>query len=403
MDRLEYIQALLRKAATNSISIEELDTLLAWLDDPQSTQFMPQVCQELQIDEKRIHTIIDKASHDKQWERLLDVISTEDHDEMYEEEAYVPHHRNLFRWSVAASLLVAVSLSSIWYFKHAHEPQATVQSPRISIADSIVPGSTKAILITNGGQRIELDSSAGKVLVKGSNYSIATNAQGQLVNNENGKPQEVVTNTVATPNGGQYDVILPDGTMVKLNAASSITYPSSFLKEKRIVSVTGEAYFEVSKDAHRPFIVRGRNGMEVEVLGTHFDVNSYADESTIKTTLLEGAVKVSAGPAVQYLKPSQQAQLADNGSLKLLTNVDVGSVVAWKDGIFQFNDMDIKSVMRELARWYNIDVVYNGKVPTDLFSAVINRQNNIGQVLSMLQNTLRVHFLIKNKTIYVSD
>jgi ferric-dicitrate binding protein FerR (iron transport regulator) len=143
--------------------------------------------------------------------------------------------------------------------------------------------------------------------------------------------------------------------------------------------------------------------MRIEVLGTHFDVKAYSNEPFIKTTLLEGAVKVSSDKGMKIVKPFEQTQLTDDGSLRLLTNIDAGSEVAWKNGIFEFNSTDIKTVMREISRWYNVEIAYDGNVPTDLFSAIINRQNSIDQVLTMLQNTLRVHFSIKNRTIYVSN
>lgn len=143
--------------------------------------------------------------------------------------------------------------------------------------------------------------------------------------------------------------------------------------------------------------------MQIEVLGTQFNVKAYSNEPSVKATLLEGAVRVTSDKAKQLLKPRDQVQLTDDGNLHLLTNVDVGSVVAWKNGVFEFNGTDIRTVMREISRWYNVDIVYDGNIPTDLFSAIINRKNSIDQVLTMLQNTLRVHFSIKNRTVYVSN
>lgn len=401
MSNIDYIKKLVQKVSENSIDEKEWNILLQWLDEESSTQQMPLICESLGINEEELYTQVDKERQAKQWQGILAAISEKD------EEARVvdlnSNKRRLWRkWSVAASLILIVSFSSIWYFKH--QPQPNIAATNISQhKDSIVPGSTKALLITKSGQRIELDSNVNQVVVQGNGFSI-TNKQGQLINsNANGNTQEPEINTVVTPKGGQYAIVLSDGTKVKLNAGSSITYPSVFTKNQRNVTITGEAYFEVAKDAQKPFIVATDKGMKVEVLGTHFNINSYTDEPTIKTTLLEGSVKVTAGNEMQMLKPLQQSQLNENGSIRLVNNVDVRNVVAWTEGIFQFKDTDIKTVMREIARWYNVDVNYNGDIPTDLFSAVINRQNNIDQVLAMLQNTMRVHFVVKNRTIYVSD
>lgn len=406
MATIAYIKILLQKASDKSITADELDVLLQWFASENATSSMSKICGEFQIDEEAVYSIVDDAKLESQWDALLEKISEQEETESIDTIEF-PASRKMFwtKIAVAASVLAILSMITFWYVKQKTEVNTLTTNNKIAPAKNpITPGSNKAILITNNGQQIVLDSGVNKVLVKGDNYSIRTNEQGQLVNNSHiGKEREAVTNTVMTPSGGQYEVVLVDGTTVKLNAASSITYPSFFQKDKRTVSITGEAYFEVAHDASRPFIVSTARGMKVEVLGTHFDINSYADESSIKTTLLEGAVKVTSGSATQLLRPSQQAQLAVNGSLNLVPNVDVRRIVAWKDGLFQFDETDIKTVMREISRWYNVDVVYNGNVPKDLFSAIINRQNSIDQVLAMLQNTLRVHFLIKNRTIYVSD
>lgn len=212
---------------------------------------------------------------------------------------------------------------------------------------------------------------------------------------------------ISTPRGGQYQVELPDGTKVWLNAASSISFLSSFSGlNRRMVELSGEAYFEVTKTKtkHIPFVVSS-NGQEVEVLGTHFNINAYTDESSIKTTLLEGSVRVSnaaktkeAKTAEIVIHPGEQAQFA-RGLIRT-SQVDVGEVMSWKEGYFQFNNADIKAIMRQISRWYDVDVRYEGTTPELAFSGEIQRNLSLSRVLKIL-NKSGVHFRIEGKEVIV--
>ena len=184
-----------------------------------------------------------------------------------------------------------------------------------------------------------------------------------------------------------------------MNAASSIRFPVAFVGKERRVSITGEAYFEVAKDKNKPFIVSSSN-MNIQVLGTHFNVSSYHDESIIKTTLLEGAVKINNRNSVVYLTPGQQSQLNDKGQLSVKEDVDLNREVAWTKGQFNFNSNTIQEIMQQLGRWYDVEVVYQGKVSNETFSAVIKRSSNISQVLKLMENS-GVKFTIEGKRIYV--
>lgn len=394
MKNIDHIKRLVQKARDKSIDRHQLDELLQWLESDEAAEEMPEVCKQLGVEEKEVYLWESEgAYYNSQWQKIMEKIPEED-------DGRGRRIRSLGRWVAAACLLVCCALGAILINKR---PESIAKAPDAGKKELIVPGTKKAVLITDSGKEILLDSSTDKVIVKGKDFSIQTNKSGQLVNNSTGTNDEVRINTVATPPGGQYEVILPDGTIAVLNAVSSITYPTAFKADGRDVKITGEVYFEVAQDSRKPFIVQTEKNMRIEVLGTHFDVKAYSNEPFIKTTLLEGAVKVSSDKGMKIVKPFEQTQLTDDGTLRLLTNVDAGSEVAWKNGIFEFNSTDIKTVMREISRWYNVEIAYDGNVPTDLFSAIINRQNSIDQVLTMLQNTLRVHFSIKNRTIYVSN
>ncbi|RYE27330.1 MAG: FecR family protein, partial [Sphingobacteriaceae bacterium] len=224
---------------------------------------------------------------------------------------------------------------------------------------AILPGRETAILTLSNGQKIDLDSAANGVLIKQGRIKIHKDSKGQISYDQvnklgDSKDSEVYVNSVATPKGGQYRLKLPDGTIVYLNAASSITYPTQFMGDQRIVELSGEAYFEVAKNPAQPFIVK-TSKVNVKVLGTHFNVSAYPDESTIKTTLLEGAVTVNYGNQAISIYPGQQTFISAENELKV-KSVSTDDVVAWKNGYFSFEMDGISSAMKKIARWYNVDV-----------------------------------------------
>ena len=217
------------------------------------------------------------------------------------------------------------------------------------------------------------------------------------------KTTEITYNTVSTPRGGQYEVILPDGTQVWLNAASSLKFPTAFIGKERNVELTGEAYFEVSKNKAMPFHVSAA-GQVIEVLGTHFNVNAYTDETLLKTTLLEGSVKVNKGISFATLKPGQQSTINNNEItpvIKIAEVTDADEVMAWKDGKFYFNNADIKTVMRQIGRWYNVDIEYAGKIPgNDGFTGTFSRNMTASKALKILAFS-GVDFKIEGRKIIV--
>jgi ferric-dicitrate binding protein FerR (iron transport regulator) len=258
----------------------------------------------------------------------------------------------------------------------------------------VAPGGNRAVLTLSDGTQIPLDSAGNGVLAQQGNTRITKLSNGQLAYNGSGTSEsQVLYNTMSTPLGGQYKLILPDGTTVWLNAGSSISYPTAFSGAERSVSITGEAYFDVAKNEKMPFRVKAGN-TTIEVLGTAFNINAYKDEASINTTLLTGAVRVSALQQVQTLKPGQQARVSA-GAMQVVNHVDINEVMAWKKGFFSFTDADLPTVMRQLSRWYNVQVTYEGDIPQRLFTGEIGRDLTLAQVLKGLTKT-RIKYRIEN-------
>ncbi|NII29090.1 DUF4974 domain-containing protein [Pseudoflavitalea sp. X16] len=308
------------------------------------------------------------------------------------------------RWAAAAAVLFMIAGAGYWYFFRPEEApvQSVVVKAKPGTAD-IKPGTQQAVLTLADGSTVVLDSQANGTLAHQGNMEVTRqNGRLQYVTAGEVTPgQTMVYNTITTPRGGQYEVVLGDGTRVWLNAASSLRFPARFGSATREVEVRGEAYFEVAKDAAHPFRVHVPGGATVQVLGTHFNINAYDDESMMATTLLEGSVQVSKGGTDQLLKPGDQAQLDNNGHLNVLHNVNTQQVVAWKNGYFQFDKANIKTVMRQLSRWYDVEVEYRGATdPSMTFEGKLGRDLKLQQVLKILQRS-EVHFAIEDRNIIV--
>jgi len=307
--------------------------------------------------------------------------------------------RRILRWSAAAALIGGVA-ATIYLLpaKKADSP-----SPVIAVKHDRPPGGNVATLTLGDGSRITLDSAVNGVLAEQGNTKIAKLGNGQLAYNIlNEKPAALLFNTLATPRGGQYRLILPDGTGVWLNAASSITYPTAFTGNERVVRITGEVYFEVRKDPVRSFHVvfnTGADSGKIEVLGTHFNINAYKDEGAVKTTLLEGSIKVVAKEST-LLKPGQQVQLDGNGHASPVKEADLEDVMAWKYGLFHFERTDIGTVMRQIARWYDVDVVFEGQPTKEKFDGDIPRNSQLTDVFKILELS-KVHFKVEDRKVTV--
>jgi hypothetical protein len=298
-----------------------------------------------------------------------------------------PKHNNLpwKKLGVAASLLFLVGFGAYIYSNQKKQVVTKKSIAKTHFKNDALPGGNKAVLTLANGKTITLDSARNGLLAQQGNTKVNKTRNGQLVYVAvtNADAQVSVINTISTPRGGQYQLVLSDGSKVCLNSASSVSFPTKFTGKTRDVTITGEAYFEVTKNPKMPFRVKSDN-TTVEVLGTHFNIMAYNDEAEMKTTLLEGSVKITNGTASGILKPGQQALLNKAGRLKVLSDVDVDDEIAWKDGIFQFRDAGIDAIMRQAARWYDVEVAYEGKIPKREFTGRISRNVKASELMNML-------------------
>ena len=306
--------------------------------------------------------------------------------------------------AVAAAVIISFGLSFYFLFDNKESKLDIVGASTKNdlIINDILPGGNKAILTLADGSKIILDSADNGTVTHQGGVRVIKLSNGQLSYDlKNGEPNKVVYNTITTPVGGQYQLILTDGSKVWLNAASSLRFPSFFDGNERRVEITGEAYFEVAKNKAMPFIAKV-NDAEVQVLGTHFNIMAYDNEEAVETTLLEGSVKVVNGGQNNILKPDQQLQVSGDGTTKLMTNVDIDQVVAWKNGTFIFENADIKSIMRQISRWYNVEVIYQNKNINDLFTLEMPRTSKLSDVIKVLELTGNIHFEIEGKRVIIT-
>jgi transmembrane sensor len=331
----------------------------------------------------------------------------------------------------AAAILIILGIGSYLYISNQKEKPSVTQVNPNPVKNDVAPGGNRATLTLADGSKIVLDSAKNGKLADEINAAVVKNGDKLVYEKNNFKkdlpsPREgsgedskiaVSYNTLATPRGGQYQLTLADGSQVWLNAESSIRYPTAFAGKERKVTVTGEAYFEVTKDKSKPFIVavtshpsalttdHENQALEIEVLGTHFNVNAYNEEPTINTTLLEGSVKLTSHPSpltsVLTLKPGQQGQLNDQ-KLVLAKDPDIEQVMAWKEGKFYFNQQDIKSILTQFARWYDVEVIYQGQLKNRKFFGIVSRSSSLSQVLKLLEDS-GIKFKIENRKLYVQS
>ncbi|QJB40216.1 FecR domain-containing protein [Chitinophaga oryzae] len=383
-----HLKTLLQRYLDNSLPPEELKELIAHLQqDAQQDTLLQAVQQALAGGAYAVPT--DAAQKDAIFRNILQKAA-----EQAAPAALQPVKHRSGLWKAAVAAMVIVLAGAAAYFTAGH--RRTSHTPALARQD-VLPGVNKAVLILADGRRITLDSAARGTLAQQGDVTISQTGNGQLDYNGSGANGKVVYNTVATPRGGQFRITLPDGTKVWLNAASSLHFPTAFPAGERNVEVTGEVYFEVAPQAAAPFVVTAR-GTAVTVLGTRFNVNAYTDEASVNTTLLEGSVRVAHQGHAVTLKPGEQAQVKEG--IRVLDNVDTEALMAWKNGRFSCNDIPLEDIMRQISRWYNVQVVFEDQI-TDTYSIEISRDVPLSKLLRFLELSGGVHFEVNEKTIIV--
>ncbi|MCG2613247.1 FecR domain-containing protein [Terrimonas sp. NA20] len=309
--------------------------------------------------------------------------------------------RKWWRYAAAAAVLIAAGLGMYQFLMRDRPGAIAEQPPKVeNISSEIQPGGNKAMLTLADGSVVALTDAQNGVLASQGSSNVVKLANGELAYQSNNKQEnEVMFNTIVTPRGGKYRLTLPDGTKVWMNAESSLRYPTLFTGSTREVELNGEAYFEVARNVQQPFRVQVKD-MKVEVLGTHFNIMAYENEAAMATTLVEGSVRVSSPSKQLLLKPGQQALAQNDGGMKMVNDVDVQQVLAWKNDYFQFNADPLDRLMRQIERWYDVSVRFDGTVPERKFGGKISRSSSLTDILKVLEFS-DVKFRVEGKTITV--
>jgi ferric-dicitrate binding protein FerR (iron transport regulator) len=345
-----------------------------------------------------------KQSEKKDWQDTLQKIHLQAHN--WEKKQSPVRLRIPIRRVAAAVIILVLGLAAYFLLPNRNVKEISKNRATNSVfKNDVLPGGNKAVLTLSNGTKILLGTAANGTLAQQGNTKVIKLKNGLLSYNAfsqsatDGKTAVIQYNTLTTPRGGQYSVTLPDGSRVWLNSASSLKYPTAFSGKERKVEITGEAYFEVAHNADKPFKV-SVNGTEIEVLGTHFNVNAYNDEPVMRTTLLQGSIKFISGNDTRLLSPGQQIQVRPDGQIRRIENADIEQTVAWKNGIFSFHKTSIYEIMRQISRWYDVDVTFKDSLNVYL-NGSIERKVNVSEVLKMIQLTGEVKFNIEGRKITV--
>jgi transmembrane sensor len=387
----ENFHKLLDKYIAGEASLEEEQRLLNFYGSFKSSSEIESIPGMKNLKDKIFDKISDKITPEEDYSRSFNLYY-------------------LKSFSIAAMILLTITTGI--YFYSNRTIQVEEQFVEINVKNDILPGNNKAILTLANGSKISLDDAANGLLASEGNIAITKTENGEIVYEKNNleKNNDILNhaaiNTIQTPKGGKFQVRLPDGSKVWLNSASTLSYPTAFTGSERKVKLKGEAYFEIASNKKIPFRVES-DGQIVEVLGTHFNINSYDDEDFTKTTLLEGSVKVILHSKsdvlgkTRMLKPGEQSLTNSSQSGIRIENADTEKAVAWKNGYFKFKNTPIQQIMREVERWYDVELVYEGTMPTDEFTGFISNEVNISGVLKILEQSGGVKFSVKGKKIKV--
>lgn len=397
MKSQESILLLLKKINEQEASHEELNELIEQLKGDERNE----LTEQLEIMLNPYKESDRKPLTASEIENMAKSIFMMDHvkEEEEDEKVLLTRRVSFMRtwWAAAAVLVLAVAGAAyLWNHKSTPLGQSTVA---VKPMQDVQPGKTGAILTLADGSQVELDSSKGGVIATQNGAKVLLKNNQLVYDAQAAEKDKVVYNTVSTPRGRQFHVVLPDGSQVWLNAASSIRYPNHFTGSERKVEITGEAYFDVAKNASAPFFVKAGDE-DIQVLGTEFNVMSYEDEAHMKTTLVSGSVKVGVDYAARVLLPGQQALVGKNQSLQVKSNIDVDEVIAWKNGRFSFSEVDLETIMKQLSRWYDVEVAFNDKI-ADTYTLNISRNVPVSKLLRFMEMSGGVHFEIDGKKIIV--
>ena len=377
--RLEY---LLRQYAAGLVTDQEVTELSIFLRQSELKKDIREILEVMAYESQPLENY-DSEKVDKMIDGILKSVSEN------AKIIRVSSGRLFKKVSVAAAAFICV-LAGVYFMRQIlkEKPAVAQKTQNGSIKKDIAPGGNKATLTLADGSVILLDSTAHGKLANYGNMKVLKIDAGKVSYQQANSSRQLTMqyNTVTTPRGGQYQVILPDGSKVWLNAASSLKFPTVFLGKERNVQLSGEAYFEVAHNEKQPFKVNAK-GVEVLVLGTHFNINSYDDEGTIKTTLLQGSVRETIVERQQSvtIKPGQQAQVGKDKVINVTSDVDIAHVIAWQSGLFEFNNSDLGTIMRQISRWYDVDVVYESKPGDAKFGGGISKNLPLSEVLQLLQ------------------
>ena len=395
MDNLRF-NDLLNRYLRDSLNEKELDELLGFLRGGKNSELLRQAADEA-FSNREFSGLTDRENYDKLFSRLMDeagkiknVPLRPDREDKSSPSRRIPL---LIRFAAAASVIIMVAIGVLWISRERTAP--TVQT----VAD-LAPGGSRAMLTLGDGSTILLDSAVIGQLAEQAGTRVMKVDDGRLAYDSEGRKRaETIYNTITTPRAGQYELVLPDGSHVWLNAESSIRFPVFFSGSFRVVEITGEAYFEVAENREMPFRVSSGN-TTVEVLGTSFNIRAYADEGSVNTTLVEGSVQVASPVSQATIAPGQMAVADIAGNISVEDDADISEIIAWKKGLFVFNSESIGEIMTQIARWYDVDVKFSEEPGTETFSGIVSRRSNVSEVLKIMEQA-GISFSITEEVITV--
>lgn len=392
MDQIVFT-SLLEKFIDGSISPAEKAQFARLMELPENREILENALQDAMLTDKYLFPV--PAS---QTDHFIEQLTTHIH-----QQPPVPVRpmRIYRRWAAAAAVLLLLATGTYFWSRYSPAARQVASKTAGRPLHDATPGVTGAVLTLDDGKQVVLDSTGNGVIANQNGTKVLL-SKGQLDYETSRTSGGISYNTMTTPRGRQFKLTLPDGTKVWLNAASSLKYPTAFTENERKVEITGEAYLEVAQNANKPFILSAADGVTVKVLGTSFNINAYPDENAVYTMLVSGGVQVSAvrNASPVTLQPGQQANLNKGTGKISIRPADEEQVLAWKNGYFHFDRADIQTIMRQISRWYDVEVEYK-EVPDKKFSGTIPRNVNASQVFKILELTGNVHFNIEGNKVIV--